>query len=61
MNGVICSRCGTPMIRSCRDEVEEIGDAMFITKVILNECPMCTAEVIVRMPLLPSEYLGGRA
>jgi hypothetical protein len=48
-----CARCATHMLTSHHRECEDVGGAMLLTDVVLNECPVCSALVKVIMPLIP--------
>lgn len=50
-----CQRCNTRMISSRREEVEDIDGIILITKVVRNECPICSVSWTLAVPMLPGE------
>jgi len=48
------------MLRTKHEDVEEIGEAVMVTTVILNDCPVCSAQIKVILPLFAGQLqLGG--
>jgi hypothetical protein len=51
---MICPFDDTPMLHTDREEVEAVGTYVLITRVIMDECPICSALNKFTRPLTPT-------